>query len=322
MFERLRSFMNGVGQLIRNPNLLEEYQSTLSTVNHYHKEAVQDNQKLQKAYGQANAELGFRREMESEGVVVGRAYVDTELGPELLLDRPEEVHAQKVNVSVSYLEVTGFAVKDGRKWIETNLGDIRADRFLARKEQGKLVTIEQTVRDVDRASRQKQSAIQVQEPQAVSVETLLVPGYAALTAQMKEAGYTLNNTSDLGNDFIMWTDAKTGKEFELDGWEGVKDFLDGQKSCCGMLIYPSGETQNFSDPDQFLQAYREALDYLGPSGVSAKTLTHDPSVRKAVDDLIYGEFGEENPHDLDHYAQRRNAPEPEPKEQEAVGLEM
>lgn len=322
MFERFKSFMSGVGQLIRNPNLLEEYQSTLSTANHYHKEAVQDKQRLQEAYGQVNTELEFRKEMESEGIVPGRAYVDTELGPELFLDRPQEAKVQAVSVSVAYIQVTGFAVKGGEKWIETNLGDVRAERFLARKEQGKLVTIEQAARDVDQANTQKQPVTQGQDTPAASVETLYRPGYAELTAQMKEAGYIFKHTSDFGNDFIIWEDVEVGKEFALAGWEDVKVFLDEQKSLCGMLFYPDGGMYRFSDSDQLLKVFAKNLDYMGPNGVFIRTITDDPSVNKAVDDLIYNEFGKDNPHNLDYYAKRQSVPEPEPNEQEAVGLEM
>ena len=67
----------------------------------------------------------------------------------------------------------------------------------------------------------------------------------------------------------------------------------------------SGETIVYDDPREYLQAYKEALNEYGVvGGFKATTITQDPGTRKAVDDLICGEFGEENPHDLEHYQKK------------------
>lgn len=67
----------------------------------------------------------------------------------------------------------------------------------------------------------------------------------------------------------------------------------------------SGETIVYDDAKEYLQAYEEALNEYGVvGGFKATTITRDPETRKAVDDLIYGEFGEENPHDLEHYQKK------------------
>lgn len=67
----------------------------------------------------------------------------------------------------------------------------------------------------------------------------------------------------------------------------------------------SGETIVYNDAKEYLQAYKEALNEYGVvGGFKATTITRDPEICKAVDDLIYGEFGEENPYDLEHYQKK------------------
>lgn len=294
MFERIKGFFRGVGQLIRNPNALEHYQSALAVTERYREEAVQHTDRLQAAYAQVHSELNFRKEMDATGIAVGRSYVDTELGPELLLDRPQEADRQKAAVSVSYVKVTGFSVEDGSKFIETNLGKIRAERFLDRTEQGKLVTMEQARAEVEQGL----------PSQALTQQH--VPGYAELAQRMRDAGFVHVNVQN-GNDFILWDDMKTGKRFGLGDWDGVRDFLDNleQGKVAALLIYPSTEMEAFTDPGRFLEKYREEMDACGPTGVSARLVSGDPALRKATDDLIYDQFGEENPHDLDYYRQTR-----------------
>lgn len=301
MFERLRNFIAGVGQLARIPNLLKEYESALSTTDHYRKEAVRESDQLREAYGKINAELSFRKEMDGQGIAVKQRYVDTELGVDHLLDRPWEGE----KIQVSYIEVTGFSVNNGNRYIQTNLGAVEAHRFLERLEQGTLVTMEQA----------QQESAQLQP----------VPGRAELVSRMEEADFTPAEKAGITKNLLMWRDRKTGKEFGLGGWQDVKDFVTAveQGKVAGMLFYPGGEMACYRDPTQFIRDYAEEMDSRGPNGVSARTITSDPVVRKAVDDLIYGEFGEENPHGLDYYETRQASGSQETAfQQEAFEMEI
>lgn len=305
MFERLRNFIAGVGQLIRNPDLLKEYESALSTTDHYRKEAVRESDQLREAYGKINAELSFRKEMDGQGITVKQRYVDTELGVDHLLDRPWDGE----KIQVSYIEVTGFSVNNGNRYIQTNLGAVEAHRFLERLEQGALVTMEQA----------QQESAQLQP----------VPGRAELVSRMSKAGFVPADRTGLVKGLLLWKETAEGKEFGLAGWQEVKEFVTNveQGKVAGMLFYGGGEAIWFADADEYIEEYGKDLNERGPSGVFAKTITKDPAVRKAVDDLIYGEFGEENPHGLDYYEERLAAShEARSREidfrQEGIGLEM
>lgn len=69
----------------------------------------------------------------------------------------------------------------------------------------------------------------------------------------------------------------------------------------GIATYASGEQQTFADSTAFIKTIQEELPYRSTSGFAYKILTTDAATRKAVDDLVYNEYGEENPHDLAYY---------------------
>lgn len=77
----------------------------------------------------------------------------------------------------------------------------------------------------------------------------------------------------------------------------------------GRATFASGERQIFTDPAEFLKTIREELPDRSSSGFAYEVLTTDPKTRKAVDDLVYNEVGEKNPHDLAFYeSAQRNIP--------------
>lgn len=63
----------------------------------------------------------------------------------------------------------------------------------------------------------------------------------------------------------------------------------------GRIIYASGEEQTFTDAQKYLDTIREELQYQATTGFRYETLTDDPVVRKAVDDILLDFAGEENP---------------------------
>ena len=68
-----------------------------------------------------------------------------------------------------------------------------------------------------------------------------------------------------------------------------------QNKLVGRVTYASGERQEFTDPQQYLQTIREELPYRNTTGFRHETLTDDPEVKKAVDDILLDFAGEENP---------------------------
>lgn len=66
-------------------------------------------------------------------------------------------------------------------------------------------------------------------------------------------------------------------------------------------IYASGEKEHFTEPAEFLKTVREELHYRNTTGFHYKMEHADAETRKAVDDLLFNEYGEENPHDLAYY---------------------
>ena len=68
-----------------------------------------------------------------------------------------------------------------------------------------------------------------------------------------------------------------------------------QDKLVGRITFASGEQQKFQDVDAYLQAIREELPYLSTTGFRCETLTDDPQVRKAVDDILLDFAGEDNP---------------------------
>ena len=68
-----------------------------------------------------------------------------------------------------------------------------------------------------------------------------------------------------------------------------------EKPVIGRVSFISGETQEFTDADEYLTCIREELPYAETSGFRFRTVTRDPAVRKAVDDIMFDLYGEENP---------------------------
>ncbi|MDD3778441.1 MAG: hypothetical protein PHU76_01785 [Synergistaceae bacterium] len=69
----------------------------------------------------------------------------------------------------------------------------------------------------------------------------------------------------------------------------------------GTVSFASGETLAYTDSDIFLQVIKDELPYKPTSGFAYKVLTDDPKLRKAVDDILFDMFGEENPRPLEDY---------------------
>lgn len=70
--------------------------------------------------------------------------------------------------------------------------------------------------------------------------------------------------------------------------------VQAEKSLVGRVTYASGEQQEFKDSEVFLQTIREELPFRNTTGFRFETLTDDPEVKKAVDDILLDFAGEDN----------------------------
>lgn len=73
------------------------------------------------------------------------------------------------------------------------------------------------------------------------------------------------------------------------------------KQLIGSVSFLSGETQQFTDARAYLDCIREELLHEATTGFRFLTITQDPAVRKAVDDIVFDLYGEENPCNEEDY---------------------
>ena len=68
-----------------------------------------------------------------------------------------------------------------------------------------------------------------------------------------------------------------------------------QNKPVGRVTFASGEQVEYLDGETYLKAIREELPYMATTGFRYETLTDDPAIRKAVDDILLDFSGEANP---------------------------
>ena len=73
------------------------------------------------------------------------------------------------------------------------------------------------------------------------------------------------------------------------------------KQLIGSVSFLSGETQQFTDAKAYLDCIREELPHEATTGFRFRTITQDPAVRKAVDDIVFDLYAEENPCNEEDY---------------------
>lgn len=69
----------------------------------------------------------------------------------------------------------------------------------------------------------------------------------------------------------------------------------------GTASYSNGEQQFFTDPKEFIKTVHEELPDRGSSGFMFKVMAADPETRKAIDDIVIGESGDTNEHEIAYY---------------------
>ena len=73
------------------------------------------------------------------------------------------------------------------------------------------------------------------------------------------------------------------------------------KPLVGRITYANPHTQDFTDTEAFLKCLREELPYRPTTGFRYEVLSDDPTIRKAVDDIVFDLYGEENPRQQEDY---------------------
>ena len=71
----------------------------------------------------------------------------------------------------------------------------------------------------------------------------------------------------------------------------------------GSVSFINGDAQQFTDAKAYLDCIREELPHEATTGFRFRTITQDPAVRKAVDDIVFDLYGEENPCNEEDYMQ-------------------
>ena len=68
----------------------------------------------------------------------------------------------------------------------------------------------------------------------------------------------------------------------------------------GVITRGNGEDESiYTDKESYINAIKESLD--NGEVFSRRTITNDPEVHKAIDDMMHGQSGEMNPHSLEFY---------------------
>ena len=63
----------------------------------------------------------------------------------------------------------------------------------------------------------------------------------------------------------------------------------------GSVSFINGDAQQFADAKEYLDCIRKELPHEATTGFRFRTITQDPAVRKAVDDIVFDLYGEKNP---------------------------
>ena len=69
----------------------------------------------------------------------------------------------------------------------------------------------------------------------------------------------------------------------------------------GEVSFANGEVIEYTDPEEYVRAINEEIEYSNTSGFRYETLSKDPELKKTVDDIVYDLAGEENPKSLSDY---------------------
>ena len=63
----------------------------------------------------------------------------------------------------------------------------------------------------------------------------------------------------------------------------------------GSVCFINGDAWQFTDATAYLDCIREELPHEATTGFRFRTITQEPAIRKAVDDIVYDLYDEETP---------------------------
>ena len=63
----------------------------------------------------------------------------------------------------------------------------------------------------------------------------------------------------------------------------------------GSVSFINGDARQFTDATAYLDCIRKELPHEATTGFRFRTITQEPAIRKAVDDIVYDLYGEETP---------------------------
>ena len=69
----------------------------------------------------------------------------------------------------------------------------------------------------------------------------------------------------------------------------------------GSVSFINGDALQFTDAKEYLDCIREELPHEATTGFRFRTITQNPAVRKAIDDIVFDLYGEENPCNEEDY---------------------
>ena len=69
----------------------------------------------------------------------------------------------------------------------------------------------------------------------------------------------------------------------------------------GSVSFINGDAWQFTDAKEYLDCIREELPHEATTGFRFRTITQEPAIRKAVDDIVFDLYGEENPCNEEDY---------------------
>lgn len=96
------------------------------------------------------------------------------------------------------------------------------------------------------------------------------------------------------------------EEFYIETHSAFGENMASTKAIIGRATFVGDDDRLFTEASKFIGFIRKELPYYSTTGFRFEVLTDDPAVRKAVDDIVYDFYGEENHRSLDEYA---NEPE-------------
>ena len=69
----------------------------------------------------------------------------------------------------------------------------------------------------------------------------------------------------------------------------------------GSVSFINDDARQFTDANEYLDCIREELPHEATTGFRFRTITQDPTIRKAVEDIVFNFYGEENPCNEEDY---------------------